>query len=76
MARVGKDTAFRGWVASSTAKVRAFLGWAAGGVAPTSTTWSGPTGIGGICRCQAISAGMCRLQAILEGEVRIYESVH
>jgi hypothetical protein len=76
MARVAKDTAFRGWVASSTAKVRAFLGWAIRVTVTPATTWSGPTGIGGTCKCQAISAGTCRLQAILEGEVRIYESVH
>jgi hypothetical protein len=35
MSRVAKDTAFRGWVGSSTAKVRAFLGWAVGGASAT-----------------------------------------
>ena len=44
MSRVAKDTAFHGWVANSTAKVRAFFGWAIGVTGPTPATAVGPLG--------------------------------
>ena len=73
MSRVPKDTAFRGWVASSTAKVRAFFGWAIGVTAPVSV--SGPGELyAGLCFINPISAGTASIQAITGGEVRIHES--
>lgn len=48
MSRSAKGTGFRGWTAASTAKVRAFLGWAitvgGGGTPGEGTVYGGLVG--------------------------------